>query len=415
MKSILVFVLFILTSATVVQAAGGSPQNPACPQEVSGTFGAKLLGADTFTSDIVINACAAMGGDAQQLITSRQNSACTVTSGYRSPQHNASVGGASQSQHMQGRAVDVVVKGNAQRFGQLLLAGLCCKNRCIGGLGYYNGNKFHVDNRQAVAAWGPGYSSSGIAQITDPGVRTMLQTFLKNGANIQTPGGVLHTATGQILQEATRGTPLEGVVQNIMPTGAQEDGQWATTPTQQYQPPQAQQQMQQTPQYQTQPQQNPYTQPQYPATNSTSTGTTGMNTGVQSGVTNATNPADSYVGDTFPDEETSVRKKPTIRCAQNSDTNTVTIEWSCGNVHSGKMTTEGRGFNSRKMPLGTVEAKLPLRSTVYAIDCYANRKVVARASCIFKPKKTSEAGSFRVTNQEDETGKSLCIFKTCLW
>lgn len=411
-------VLCMLPSVSVVHAATGSAQNPACPQEVSGTHGAKLLGADTFTSDIVINACAAMGGDAQQLITSRQNSACTVTSGYRSPQHNASVGGASQSQHMQGRAVDVVVKGNAQRFGQLLLAGLCCKNRCIGGLGYYNGNKFHVDNRQAVAAWGPGYSSSGIAQITDPGVRTMLQTFLKNGANIQTSGGVLHTATGQILQEATRGTPLEGVVQNIMPTGAQEDGQWATTPTQQYQPPPPAQQpqQQQTPQYQTQQQQqNPYTQQQYPSTSSTSTGTTGMNTGVQSGVTSATIAGDSYVDDAFTEEEAPVRKKPTMRCVQNNDANTVTVEWSCGNIYSGKMTTEGRGFNSRKLPLGTVEIKLPLRTTVYALDCYANRKVVARASCIFKPKKTSEAGGFRVTNQEDETGKSLCIFKTCLW
>jgi hypothetical protein len=414
MKSIFVLVFFALNSTSVAYAAG-SAQNPACPQEVSGTHGAKLLGADTYTSDIVINACAAMGGDVQQLIRTNQNTACTVTSGYRSPQHNASVGGASQSQHMQGRAVDVVVKGNAQRFGQLLLAGLCCKNRCIGGLGYYNGNKFHVDNRQAVAAWGPGYSSSGIAQITDPGVRTMLQTFLKNGANIQTPGGVLHTATGQILQEAARGTPLEGVVQNIMPTGAQEDGQWATTPAQQYQQPQTQQQMQQSPQYQTQPQQNPYTQQQYPTTNSISTSATGMNTGVQSGVSNAKTAADSYVDDTLTEEEEPERKKPMMRCVQRSDAHTVTIEWSCGNMYSGKMTTEGRGFNSRKLPLGTVEVKLPLRSTVFAIDCYASRKVVARASCIFKPKKTPDTDGFRITNQADETGTSLCIFKTCLW
>lgn len=399
----------VYCSLVCIASAANAPQNPACPQEVSGTYGAKLLGADTFTSDIVINACAAMGGDAQQLITSRQNSACTVTSGYRSPQHNAAVGGASQSQHMQGRAVDVVVKGNAQRFGQLLLAGLCCKNRCIGGLGYYNGNKFHVDNRQAVAAWGPGYSSSGIAQITDPGVRTMLQTFLKNGANVQNASGtIIHSATGQILQEAARGTPLESAVQAVMPTGAQEDGQWATTPSQNY--PSVSQNTAQ--QYQNQPQQNPYIQQQYQQP-LTTTGS-GMNTGVQSGeVVSTTRSQDTFIDDMDEEETSPVKRKPHISCEQRTESR-LSVTWSCGNVYSGKMTTEGRGFNSRKLPLGTVDVKAPNRTTIYAIDCYANKKVVARASCMFKPSKTNEGG-FRVINQESNPDKSLCIFKTCLW
>ncbi len=408
MKKIFACIIIAVLSQAV-EAAGGA-QNPACPQEVSGTYGAKLLGADTYTSDIVINACAALGGDAQQLITSRQNSACTVTSGYRSPQHNAAVGGASQSQHMQGRAVDVVVKGNAQRFGQLLLAGLCCKNRCIGGLGYYNGNKFHVDNRQAVAAWGPGYSSSGIAQITDPGVRTMLQTFLKNGANVQNAAGaVIHSATGQILQEAARGTPLESVVQTVIPTGAQEDGQWATTPAQSY--PSVSQNTAQQYQNPSQ-QQNPYLQQQYQQPLTTTA--PGMNTGVQSGgIVGTVRNQDTFADDVYEEETLAVKKKPHITCEQRTESR-LSIEWTCGNVYSGKMTTEGRGFNSRKLPLGTVEVKAPNRTTIYALDCYANKKVVARASCIFKPQKTNEGG-FRVTNQESDSDKSLCIFKTCLW
>ena len=410
MKSILLVLSIIFISTSVASAT----QNPACPQEVSGTHGAKLLGADTYTSDIVINACAAMGGDIQQLITSRQNSACTVTSGYRSPQHNAAVGGASQSQHMQGRAVDVVVKGNAQRFGQLLLAGLCCKNRCIGGLGYYNGNKFHVDNRQGVAAWGPGYSSSGIAQITDPGVRTMLQTFLKNGANVQNAAGnIIHSATGQILQDAARGTPLENTVQTLIPTGAQEDGQWATTPSQNY-PSQNVSQVS-SPQYQTIPQvqQNPYIQQQYQQAPATANSI--LTTGVQSGSTKVLQGEDVSVEESYDEVIIPAKKKPYLTCTQNTETQTVSIEWTCGTVYAGKMTTEGRGFNSRKMPIGTVSVKVPARTTVYAVDCYANKKVMARASCVFKPQKSSQGDGFRVTNQEEESNKSLCIFKTCLW
>src|SRR6185312_6386314 len=37
----------------------------------------------------------------------------TIVSGYRSPSHNTAVGGAKQSQHMEGRAADIQVSGYA--------------------------------------------------------------------------------------------------------------------------------------------------------------------------------------------------------------------------------------------------------------------------------------------------------------
>lgn len=71
----------------------------------------------------------------------------TILSGYRSPAHNAAVGGASASQHMEGRAADITVEGFApsdvhQALFQLFAAGKIE----IGGLGKYPG-WVHVDVR----------------------------------------------------------------------------------------------------------------------------------------------------------------------------------------------------------------------------------------------------------------------------
>lgn len=383
-------------------SAQNSPQNPACPQEVSGTHGAKLLGADTFTSDIVINACVAMGGNAQQLINTRQDSACTVTSGYRSPQHNAEVGGANASQHVQGRAIDVVVKGQPLRFGQLLLAGLCCKNRCVGGLGYYNRNLFHVDNRQSVMAWGPDYTTNGIAQIQDPQMRNLLQTYLRNGASVQNTGGpILHPVTGQpVVDQNPQSTSYS------TPTGVQEDGRWATTG-------QYTQQQNTTQQQQPQPYtSSPYTAQYYQQPTTLPTTVT-SGTGVIAGTREVPNPVDEIVQDDVPP----VATKPSVSCTPNASSTRVTIEWSCGSTSGKKVWVEGRGFNARRLPVGTVQIKMPTRTMPYSIDCYNNGKIIARASCIVKvPKKAIEQeGSFSVTGESGSPQSSWCIFKTCLW
>jgi len=73
--------------------------------------------------------------------------AITILSGYRSPAHNARVGGAKASQHMQGRAADIIVEGYAPSDVHASLLQLFAAGDIkIGGLGKYNG-WVHVDIR----------------------------------------------------------------------------------------------------------------------------------------------------------------------------------------------------------------------------------------------------------------------------
>lgn len=71
----------------------------------------------------------------------------TVISGYRSPAYNASIGGAKQSQHMEGRAADITVAGlSAAEVHAKILDLYNTKQLKIGGLGEYPGF-VHVDIR----------------------------------------------------------------------------------------------------------------------------------------------------------------------------------------------------------------------------------------------------------------------------
>lgn len=88
--------------------------------------------------------------------------AITIVSGYRSPAHNAKVGGASASQHMQGRAADIVVKGcTPVEVHTAVLRLFTDKQIEIGGLGLYLG-WVHVDIR-------PRPDSGHLAQWTGAG------------------------------------------------------------------------------------------------------------------------------------------------------------------------------------------------------------------------------------------------------
>jgi len=71
----------------------------------------------------------------------------TIVSGYRSPSHNAAIGGAKQSQHMAGRAADVTVDGVEPSAVHAALLGLFRAGAIeIGGLGLYP-SWVHVDVR----------------------------------------------------------------------------------------------------------------------------------------------------------------------------------------------------------------------------------------------------------------------------
>lgn len=70
-----------------------------------------------------------------------------VISGYRSPAYNKAIGGADKSQHMDGRAADIVVPGRkASEVHALILQLSKDKKIKIGGLGDYD-TFVHVDIR----------------------------------------------------------------------------------------------------------------------------------------------------------------------------------------------------------------------------------------------------------------------------
>ena len=74
----------------------------------------------------------------------------TITSAYRTPQHNKSVGGTIYSQHLYGRAVDIRVGGGISpkqvgEYAEKILGN-------SGGVGIYD-TFTHVDVRQVKSRW----------------------------------------------------------------------------------------------------------------------------------------------------------------------------------------------------------------------------------------------------------------------
>lgn len=77
----------------------------------------------------------------------------TVNSGYRSPAHNKSVGGAKSSQHLLGKAADIVVKGHKPDVVTEIIMELIKEGRMSqGGIGVYN-TFTHYDIRGTAARW----------------------------------------------------------------------------------------------------------------------------------------------------------------------------------------------------------------------------------------------------------------------
>jgi hypothetical protein len=85
--------------------------------------------------------------DALQALRDHYGVPMTINSGYRSPEHNAAVGGAPNSQHVKGTAVDFVVKGVSPAQVYALLDPVW-----EGGLGKYN-TFTHIDTRAGRARW----------------------------------------------------------------------------------------------------------------------------------------------------------------------------------------------------------------------------------------------------------------------
>lgn len=77
----------------------------------------------------------------------------TITSGYRSPEHNAKVKGAKDSQHVKGTAVDFKVQGLTPKQVALIVERLIKEGKIKqGGIGIYP-SWVHYDIRGVKARW----------------------------------------------------------------------------------------------------------------------------------------------------------------------------------------------------------------------------------------------------------------------
>lgn len=88
-----------------------------------------------------------------EVLRAHFNAPVTLTNAYRSPEHNAKVGGSKNSQHLLGKAADIKMKGIspdevADAIEFLIEVGLMKE----GGLGRYN-TFTHYDIRGTKARW----------------------------------------------------------------------------------------------------------------------------------------------------------------------------------------------------------------------------------------------------------------------
>ena len=73
-----------------------------------------------------------------QVLRDALGKSITITSGYRSPEHNAKVKGAKNSQHITGMAADIKVKGMTPKEVALVIEGLIESGKMKqGGIGIY--------------------------------------------------------------------------------------------------------------------------------------------------------------------------------------------------------------------------------------------------------------------------------------
>lgn len=90
-----------------------------------------------------------------------------VTSGARSEERNRSVGGAGNSAHLRGNAVDVTFNGGVQETLKLIEA---ASKAGIGGIGVYGPGSVHLDV-ESKRAWGPNYRRGSVPQWAESAIR----------------------------------------------------------------------------------------------------------------------------------------------------------------------------------------------------------------------------------------------------
>mgnify|MGYP006140080725 CR=1 FL=1 len=90
-----------------------------------------------------------------QILRDYTGRAITVNSGYRSPKHNAKIGGSLSSQHLLGKAADITIEALKPSEVYMIIDELIDMGLMLqGGLGLYEKKGFvHYDIRKTKARW----------------------------------------------------------------------------------------------------------------------------------------------------------------------------------------------------------------------------------------------------------------------
>ena len=90
-----------------------------------------------------------------------------ITSGYRDPGRNARAGGAKNSAHMRGNAVDVSFAGDVEKTNKFIEV---ASKAGVGGIGVYRPGHIHIDT-ESKRYWGPTYSHTSLPSWAQPAIR----------------------------------------------------------------------------------------------------------------------------------------------------------------------------------------------------------------------------------------------------
>jgi hypothetical protein len=132
--------------------------------ELSTIAGRNIADEETGRAGGLSPGVAAVHRDAAEALGA-QGITLNVTSGYRTPEHNAAVGGVRGSRHLRGDAIDVSLAGLSPAQQQAVIDQFLSDPR-VGGFGYYpHSNSIHVDVRPGDrTAWGTDYSHTSIGE-----------------------------------------------------------------------------------------------------------------------------------------------------------------------------------------------------------------------------------------------------------
>ncbi len=104
---------------------------------------------------------------ALESLRDRVASPVVITDAYRCPSHNRAVGGVAHSQHVLGRAADLVIPSQPSVLAMLLQAE-AVPGFSAGGIGLYTGEdgstpRLHCDVRHGPARWGVRFGEQEIS------------------------------------------------------------------------------------------------------------------------------------------------------------------------------------------------------------------------------------------------------------